>query len=883
MTAVSLVGMAHTLALFACGPQGVIIDTAPAAPEVLEHSTVQELLAKFNWTPAYPGAVPLAAHQSAATALGSGVEVIRSAPARGRTYAVPKVVQAVARQGLASKGSQAAADALSISTAELLCSGEPVTVSKIRQIAAVHAIPNSSAAFLQFWGGRPGRKWADGVLARAGLTAAAAPEPDPAATDEGDDEGELIEIPEDATPEEITALMKDGATKVDPAVMFSDIREDSHAFVPSPDNPTSCIYCGSPPDYVIHYLPDRFAQTPDQAHWFEFDPESDNCAVCGKPVDDPIHSLVIQASDAAEGAAEAPLEPEAGPGPGPGPVVASYRPSDVIDTSPALLAALLSAEQSDDQLRYYVRFVPDSGELCDAVLTQDTDGGWAIWDPDSNSWSPTDVPDSPVQLMDEASAYTIADQLSVFPQVSLRSLDLDERALFEAAREGLDDEMVQIDAATYLAVAPDDDEVQYVAVQDPADASAVSQLLANVNATCFTWNYVTNSWDQLDCAEQPVGLSSPITFDDAILIARLQSRDGSALLRPEPEDSDLDQAASELEDTRFFNLFSGTLLPPPERGYDEEDGNSSGLDGLSEDLFCFQIDPENPTQIVALNVQLPDDTWLQWDPSQVTWIPSEPPHNSALVAPREAAEFAAWQYDQQHGGEGGITSLIDADNLLSAIQSAEFSAAFSKVLSLIPRPKSLAEETRPEIYFDDRDDIQVRDVPLRAAGEDQQQQDADGYTAEERSKNAQKQVRDKFGRFAQGQARVALPKGNKGTIRKIDPDRQTVEVVGDDGEIYDLPADQVTVLDEPPPAAKPAEPGKPERQHIDVSKIEAQPRATERTPKAFLPYTLPPMSKEALQNVVSGYQKFIDTERASEDQKRKAKEKLGRAAEEPRD
>jgi len=873
VTAVSLVGMAHTLALFACGREGVVIDTAADTPEVLEHSPVQELLAKFNWTPAYPGDIPLAAHQSAATALGSGIEVIRSAPARERTYAVPKAVQVTAAHALTAGID---ADTLSISTAEALCSGRPVTLAKIRQIAAVLTIPNTSLGTRRLWGGRAGRKWADGVLARAGVTAAAVEDLDPNRPPdeaEGDDEGELIEIPEGATPEEIDKLMKDGATKVEPAEMFSDIREDSHAFVPSPDNPTSCIYCGSPPDYVIHYLPNRFKQTADQTHWFEFDPDSDNCAVCAKPVDDPIHNLAIQPSDD-ESTAEEPLEPA---DQGPSPLAASYRPSDVIDASPVLLAAMLSAEQGDDHLRYYVRFVPDSAELCDAVLAQDNDGTWAAWDPGTSTWSPTDVPDSPVQLMDEASAYTIADQLSVFPQVSLRSLDLDERAMFESAREGLDDEMAEIDAATYLAVAPDDDEVQYVAVQDPADPSTVSQLLANVNSTCFTWDYVRNRWDQIDCADQPTGLSLPVTFDDAMLIARLQSRDGSAPTRPGPEDSDLDQAATELEDTRFFNLFSGTLLPPPERGYEDgDDGDDFGLDDLSEDLFCFQIDPENPSQIVALNVQLADDTWLQWDPVQVSWIPCGMPQNSAMVAPREAVEFAAWQYDQHHGGEGGITSLIDADNLLSAIQSAEFSASFSKVLSLFSRPQSLdTGESRPEIYFDDRDAIAVRDVPLRAAGETEEQKDADGYTAEERSKNAQKQVRDKFGRFAQGQARVALPKNaGKGTIRKIDPERQTVEVVGDNGYVYDLPADQVEILDEPAP---------PERQRIDVSKIEAQPRATERTPKAFLPYTLPPMNKEALQQVVSGYQKFIEQERASEDQKRKAKEKLGRAAEEPRD
>jgi hypothetical protein len=303
-------------------------------------------------------------------------------------------------------------------------------------------------------------------------------------------------------------------------------------------------------------------------------------------------------------------------------------------------------------------------------------------------------------------------------------------------------------------------------------------------------------------------------------------------------------------------------------GTDEAELAEIELDGVSEELFCFEIDSENPMQVKKLHVQLPDDSWLAWNPASVAWTPDVQPEDCALVSARQATEFAAWQYDQEHGGS--ITEPVSEGQLLAAIQSAEFSSGFAKIFSLVaPAPLSDAE-TRPQISFDDRDAIQINEVPIVADAVTGLPED-DQYTAEERSKNAKKQVRDKFGRFATAQARVALPgKDGKGTIKKIDPDRQTVEVAGDDGKIYDLPADQVQVLDEPVP------------NKIDVSQIEAQPRATGRTPKAFLPYTLPPMDKDALTGVVNGYQKFIEAERAAEEQKRKAKEKLGRAAEEPR-
>lgn len=859
MTTVSLVGTAHTYALFARGKDGVIVDTASATMEVLERRPVQELLGKFNWAPAYPGAVALSAHQSAATALGSGIEVITSKPTRERPYSVPKSVQSVARRALAQP-MPGGADALSIATARQLASGLPVTLAKVRQIARAHSLTVSDPRQL-FWGGNAGRKWSLGVLRRAGLVAAA---DTPAAAD---DATENADIPEDATQEQLDAILTDGATPVDIGEVLGEIAEDSHQFVPSPGNPEACAYCGSPPDYVIHDLPNRFAQTADAPHWFEFDPDSTGCAICGKPVDDPIHDLTIKKPTPAD-------EPPTGP------VTASYLPSEVVDVSPSLLASVLSAEQSDDRVQYFARMLSGGNETADAVL-QRTDRGWSEWK--GSTWLAINAPDYPVQLLDEASAYTLADQLSVFPEVSIHAIDLDERALFEAARAELEDEMDLIDQHTYLAVPPDDNEVSYTVVHDPADPNTAAQLYATVNEMHYAWNYIDHTWDGIEASAINQGEGSPVSFDDAMLIAHLQSRDGVSPVHPETAAIDPDQAANDLEDTGFFNLFSGTLLNVPDdfdaveldgiegepEDFDDE-LDEIDLDDLSEELFCFEIDPDSPNQVKTLHVQLPDDTWLAWNPVAVSWVPDVQPENCALVSARQATEFAAWQYDQEHGGS--ISTPVTEGKLLAAIQSAEFSSGFAKIYSLVePR-----EGETPQIYFDDRDAVAVQSVPVvaDAAAPTAEPVDSDGYTAEERSKNAQKQVRDKFGRFAVAQARVALPnRAGKGTIRKIDPERKTVEVVGDDGKIYDVPADQVQVLDEAVPAA-------PDK--IDVSQIEAQPRATERTPKGFLPYTLPPMNAEAIKSVVNGYQKFIEAERAAEDQKRKAKEKLGRAAEEPR-
>src|SRR6185503_780283 len=122
--------------------------------DVLERCPVQELLGKFNWAPAYPGAVALSAHQAAAQALGSTVEVLTTKPTRDRPYSVPKAVQACAKRALAQP-MPGGADQLSIATARQLASGAPVTLAKVRQIARMHSSGGEDPRSL-LWGGNAG-------------------------------------------------------------------------------------------------------------------------------------------------------------------------------------------------------------------------------------------------------------------------------------------------------------------------------------------------------------------------------------------------------------------------------------------------------------------------------------------------------------------------------------------------------------------------------------------------------------------------------------------------------------------------------------------------------------------------------------------------------
>jgi hypothetical protein len=139
----------------------------------------------------------------------------------------------------------------------------------------------------------------------------------------------------------------------------------------------------------------------------------------------------------------------------------------------------------------------------------------------------------------------------------------------------------------------------------------------------------------------------------------------------------------------------------------------------------------------------------------------------------------------------------------------------------------------------------------------------DGYTPEERAANAKKQVRDAGGRFAKSGSKIAVgPNARTGTVTKIDPDTQQVEVQYDDDQSTEwVPAKSTRVTDAPS-----------EPQLIDLNKIEGKPRATGRTPKATLPMMLPPMDAEAIQAVIDNYPNFIEKERAGAAARAKAQQ-----------
>ena len=136
------------------------------------------------------------------------------------------------------------------------------------------------------------------------------------------------------------------------------------------------------------------------------------------------------------------------------------------------------------------------------------------------------------------------------------------------------------------------------------------------------------------------------------------------------------------------------------------------------------------------------------------------------------------------------------------------------------------------------------------------------YTPEERSAKAQKQVRDKTGRFAKVGSRVVIggdaAKGS-GNIVSIDPAKQSVRVQLDSGSVVDVPA-----LATAPESSVTAQKSAPaDITPLDTSGILGQPRAPIDRPNAVIPGTLPALSQGDLANILSDWPAWVKSQRDS--------------------
>jgi len=471
------------------------------------------------------------------------------------------------------------------------------------------------------------------------------------------------------------------------------------------------------------------------------------------------------------------------------------------------------------------------------------DAAWQRWD--GSSWAESTEPAVPLQLLDDETAFSIV-QFGL--PTSIPSFDLDERALFEEARETLNQDDIDMLGDPEF---DSDSDVSYQVQLDVYEPNTGLGLSAQFADTTYIWDYGTGTWEPSEFGI-PEGTSvAEAPFEIAVSVAAQLLDHGSADLTNSGDDLLSDIAT--LEGTEFFDLLAQSLLPDTDDDYWDdggEDGDyweSDGGDGegsidnsYHQTFFMLQ-DPSDSSRANALYASTDSNSWFIWDPESVYWRADSAPDTDRLIPADtlQATQFAAWQYMASRGIDSLATTAAAGEQLAATLATKEFIVGYGPILVHLAPRKPILQHTEPH-------------NALIAAPTPEEL-----YTPEERSKNASKQVRDKFGRFAKANSRVMLKNGQTGHITKIDPVRQTVEVRDDDGNVHDVPANSVTIIDEDPQAG-PEGTGYPP---IDLNKIPAQPRAGARTTKASLPYLLPIMDKKALDKMFADYQSYVEDQR----------------------
>ena len=136
------------------------------------------------------------------------------------------------------------------------------------------------------------------------------------------------------------------------------------------------------------------------------------------------------------------------------------------------------------------------------------------------------------------------------------------------------------------------------------------------------------------------------------------------------------------------------------------------------------------------------------------------------------------------------------------------------------------------------------------------------YTPEERAKNADKQVRDKTGKFSKVGSRVVIggdtAKG-AGNIIALDPAKQSVRVQLDSGSIVDVPAIATEAEATATPTSSTQAPIQFEG--LDTSGILGEPRVPIDRPNAKIPGTLPALSPEDLGKIMGDWPAWVKSQR----------------------
>ncbi len=256
------------------------------------------------------------------------------------------------------------------------------------------------------------------------------------------------------------------------------------------------------------------------------------------------------------------------------------------------------------------------------------------------------------------------------------------------------------------------------------------------------------------------------------------------------------------------------------------------------------------------------DRLYKIDPSGATYVWDDGSWDD-LGYPDGDVYFYDEQLDYDHDGVERSHIVIDPDS--AVVISARLQGSPDRRVSVEDIDSDEARmfaDALGELDYDLMDRVVV------AAGEAVGAKGAQGdgvYTPEERSENASKQIRNASGKFAAAGQRVAVGGDHQrgaGTIRRVNPADQTVEVELDSGDTITVPAKATGALDENKRVVS-STGGKDLTAPLDVSGILGQPRTPVDQPQARLPGTMEPMSTDDIHQLMSGWDKYVQEARDS--------------------
>lgn len=360
------------------------------------------------------------------------------------------------------------------------------------------------------------------------------------------------------------------------------------------------------------------------------------------------------------------------------------------------------------------------------------------------------------------------------------------------------------------------------------------------------WNPQAVEWEDAgDASENDL---MPLDDNGAYIVAMRQSENGGAPVAPH----DIHPMEWAAADEAYDDIA------------DEVDSFEE-----TEPEFFVQTDESDDTQVHALYAKR-DGKWFVWDEDDADWRATPEPTNVAQVDDDEAEQvgrFLSWAQDGVDPGDDTITAATRIPKTGTRARRADQPGQVQRPSSRVPgseRSPYTSRTTAPgQSWFRKAG----KKSPYYAPGEygPSAAMPNDGqYTPQERSANASKQVRDASGRFAQGGSTVSTKNGT-GTITKIDPNTQQVQVKYGDGSSAWVNAKETRVQATSSGTTATPNPNSPYRTSNDGGEVWLPadgPRATATTAKAYLKQLQPMLTSEQLQAMLDNTSGYFAQERA---------------------